>query len=586
MTRSLIVSNESLESPQTDESNGWRRKTGMTGADVLNDFQTRVDRFVADSLSDYDPQRHANDKSIRDAIWGTSQFYAWEVAILDSPLLQRLRDIRQTGLAYLVYPTAVHTRFDHTLGVVTVASRIVRSINDKYPILTDKIINYKDHMCVRLSALVHDVGHSCLSHISETIYGTSSEFDALIRHINELYGVKPKPHEVLSWLVVRSDRFKSFVNELSDKMVHWTCTPEDMDDIAGNIIGYRKDLSRKFLADIINGPMDADKLDYLVRDAYFAGPTVVYDLDRFLHTVDAIEYPRDPSPSAGVGKVKRLSIPIEGVTALEQIIISKLMLFSYLYHHHKIRCVEGMCHEALRRWIELSKEKSKAKKVPALGHPASFLNLSDRSLLTNAWPPEVEGDKIAGEILNMLTRRELYKRALVISRLLILDIHTDEKVNLGFGKLLLCGTNRADRDALRHKIFDKALEMMLSKRCKERTKELRRRFKIHHVLLDIPRGPTVEETRAVMIPLSSDVGGSDTQWVPLSEVFPIEKWVDAYNAIKWRGHIFALEEAVGFVNEAAHAVLSKPPYHLKFENQATELCKIPSRLSASYRQLF
>ena len=81
----------------------------------------------------------------------------------------------------------------------------------------------------------------------------------------------------------------------------------------------------------------------------------MYDLDPFLHTVNAMEYPRDPTLSGEVGKVKRLSIPIEGVTALEQIIISKLMLFSYLYHHHKIRCVEGMCHEALRRWVELSK---------------------------------------------------------------------------------------------------------------------------------------------------------------------------------------------------------------------------------------
>ncbi len=131
----------------------------MTGAVLLQDFQSRVDDFVTKSLSGYKPERHATEKSIRDAIWGTCLFYAWEVALLDSPLLQRLRDVRQTGLAYLIYPTAVHTRFDHTLGVVTVASRIVRSINEKHapPKQNDPRINHADHMRIRLSALLHDV---------------------------------------------------------------------------------------------------------------------------------------------------------------------------------------------------------------------------------------------------------------------------------------------------------------------------------------------------------------------------------------------------------------------------------------------
>jgi len=326
----------------------------MNGVETLRGFQTRVDRFVADSLAGYDPVRHAKEKSIRDAIWGTSRFHPWEVAILDSPLLQRLRDIRQTGLAYLVYPTALHTRFDHTLGVVTLVSRIVQSINEKH--LAYPKISHPEHFRLRLSALLHDVGHSCLSHVSETVYGRSEDFKALIIHINKDFGVTPKPHEILSWLVVRSERFKEFIDDLQKKtaLLDWAELPEDIDEIAANIIGYRKDPTKKFLADIINGPMDADKLDYLERDAYFAGPTVAHDLDRFLHTIDAIEYPRDLNLPGQSAKVVRMSIPIEGATALEQIIISKLMLFSYLYHHHKIRCVEGMCHEVLRRFADLS----------------------------------------------------------------------------------------------------------------------------------------------------------------------------------------------------------------------------------------
>ena len=178
-----------------------------------HEFQKRINNFVIKNLSDYNPQKHAKEKSIRDAVWGTSRFYPWEVAVLDSPLLQRLRDIRQTGLAFLIYPTAVHTRFDHTLGVVEIASRIVRSINDKHPIKKESIISYDDHMRIRCSALLHDVGHSCLSHVSEAIFGSSEKFLVLQEYINEKFGVTPKPHEIMSWLIVQSQIFKDLLNQ-------------------------------------------------------------------------------------------------------------------------------------------------------------------------------------------------------------------------------------------------------------------------------------------------------------------------------------------------------------------------------------
>jgi HD superfamily phosphohydrolase len=556
----------------------------MEGPEVLDDFQARVNQIVESALGAYDPKRRAKEKSIRDAVWGTSRYYSWEVAILDSPLLQRLRDIRQTGLAYLVYPTALHTRFDHTLGMVAVVSRIVRSINDKHPQRPDLLIQHADHLRVRLSALLHDVGHSCLSHVSEVIFGGSDEFRALTRHVNALFGVTPKPHEIMSWLVVRSTPFQDFIRRLAEKRIlpEDVCKPEDVEAMANNIIGYRKDPSTKFLADIVNGPMDADKLDYLVRDAYFAGPTVVYDLERFLQTVDAIEYPREQADAREAPKVVRLSIPIEGVTALEQIIISKLMLFSYLYHHHKIRCVEGMYHEALKRWIEQAKEGKKAGALPPLDHPVCFLALSDRSLLPDAWPPEVGGDRVAGEIVSMLTRRELYKRALVISRLFIVGHDTDQSAKTGFDKLFECGRDLHASDALRQQIVERAREIMKSKRYKEQTRELAKKLQLAHVLLDIPRSPTVEETEGVMVPISSQADRADQRFVPLTDVFPIEKWVDAYNAIKWRGHVFALEEAVPFVNAAALETLRGIPYQLTFTAQATDLCKIPEPIRPDY----
>jgi hypothetical protein len=241
-----------------------------------------------------------------------------------------------------------------------------------------------------------------------------------------------------------------------------------------------------------------------------------------------------------------------------------------------------MFHEALKRMIEISITNHKGKRFPLLDHPTSFLKLSDRSFFPRDWPPEIEGDKVSGEILRMLAGRELYKRALVISRLFINNIYTNEAVRLGFDRLLSCAKDLATRDELRKQIFEKAKRKMSSRSHKDQTRELRKKFKPRHVVVDIPVSPMVEEVVGVMVPLTRDLGGSTPQYVPLSEIFPIEKWVDAYNAIKWRGHIFALEEAVPFVNVAALEILGVEPYLLKFTRQATDLCKITQPISPEF----
>ena len=243
------------------------------------------------------------------------------------------------------------------------------------------------------------------------------DFQVIKTYVYEKYNVDPKPHQIMSWLIVQSQPFKDFIEELvMDKIIDWNFTPADVDLIARYIIGFQERPSEKFLADMINGPMDADKSDYLVRDAYFAGPTVAYNLERFLHTLDIIPYPRDTVLAGGGEQLRRLSIRIEGVTALEQIIISKLMLFSYVYHHHKIRCVEAMFHEALERLVILGMKKPEDKVKPWLGYSTAFLRASDRTLLPLVWPlkisiPGETGQKVAGELLTKLAKQELYKHA-------------------------------------------------------------------------------------------------------------------------------------------------------------------------------
>ena len=123
-------------------------------------------------------------KDIHDPIWGTNRFSWRELAVIDSPIIQRLRRIHQTGLAYYVYPSARHSRFEHTLGVVTVASRVFDAVAQRYagrleeiadtlkkPLekVDDTVSRWRQEL--RLAALLHDTGHSVLSHASERVYG-------------------------------------------------------------------------------------------------------------------------------------------------------------------------------------------------------------------------------------------------------------------------------------------------------------------------------------------------------------------------------------------------------------------------------
>jgi HD superfamily phosphohydrolase len=141
-------------------------------------------------------------KVIHDPVWGSNSYYPWEMAVLDSPLLQRLRLVKQTGLAHLVYPTARHSRFDHTLGVVSVVSRIVAGLNSKD--LRFPAISRHQEMALRMAAILHDVGHCILSHIGERAYERNSDYIVAHRYLNRKFQVNPKPHEVMGYYIVTS----------------------------------------------------------------------------------------------------------------------------------------------------------------------------------------------------------------------------------------------------------------------------------------------------------------------------------------------------------------------------------------------
>jgi hypothetical protein len=175
--------------------------------------------------------------------------------LVNSPVLQRLRGIRQLALASLVYPGALHTRFDHTLGVAHVAREMAESLN----------LTANELRLVQLAALLHDIGHGPFSHVSEA---------SLVRYADKATlqaGQNPhKIHELVTAKIIRTDRSigAAFADETELENV-----VQLLDEGFG----------RRALRQIISGPIDADKQDYLLRDSRFCGVEYgVFDL-RQLH---------------------------------------------------------------------------------------------------------------------------------------------------------------------------------------------------------------------------------------------------------------------------------------------------------------
>ncbi len=259
--------------------------------------------------------------SIRDPIHGFIPLTQKERRLIDSRPFQRLRRIRQLAHAYLVYPGAVHTRFEHSVGTLRVASRMADHLLEEIQSLTtgqrDEILLGKSpddfRRIVRIAALLHDIGHLPFGHSTEPVL--LSKLPVSLRNTEEVESL----HERITSSLIRH----------SEELVE--ILEEDLDDVV-QVIEGKKHQGRevRFLAkEIVSGPVDSDKLDYLLRDSHYAGVKYgVFDLEKVIEsTTIHISGPHC-----------FLAIKGEGVRAIEQCILAKFFLAEQLYFH-KVRVV-------------------------------------------------------------------------------------------------------------------------------------------------------------------------------------------------------------------------------------------------------
>jgi len=499
-----------------------------------------VDEWVARiMLDDYPktPMPGKNEtKVIREAVTGYQVLQPHEYLVLDSPLLQRLRYIHQTALAYLVYPTANHTRFDHSLGCAKIAQQ-----------LGEKVIprNKKRIAELRLAALLHDVGHTFFSHLSETIM--QSRFRDLyiaVKKAQQFKGRDLDLAEIISYLIVKSAPFHAFL----DKVVHYyhDFRKLDLDNVAQLIIRAPVD-EFAFMGDIISGPFDADKLDYLVRDCHFCGIRADVDVERVLVSAALLDRKRFPS-SRPEWSERYLVMKSGGVSILEQITFNRMLLYPAIYHHHKVRAIECMIRAIFETiWEDPDRITDKHLKFENI---CDFYRLTDFQFLA-----AVEAEPQLRPIIEKLMKRDLFKRCLVISL-----PYLEQP-----GKFM-------DLYKKSSEDYPEKLYRLRKTIWAELPKD--KRGSLHELWVDIPKPPT----SIAKDPDSAWIDIGTRKMLRLRDFFPYPEWVTSYEVNKWKGHVFSISDPSTrrAVNDAAKRVFKEKPYYLEFYERATKECKIPS----------
>lgn len=324
-------------------------------------------------------------KVIRDPIHKNINVSDLCIRLIDTPEIQRLRRIKQLGLTYLAYPGATHTRFEHSLGVMYLAD------------IFSKDFEEHEQKLLKFSALLHDAGHSPYSHDSEEI---------IKRYTKET-------HEDIG-RILDKETISSVLEDIDLEK------KEILDIINGKML----------LGKILNGSIDIDKMDYLVRDSYYTGVTYGFiDLHRLVQQI----------------KIWNNTLVIEegGLQAAESLCISRFLMSRAVYYHHVSRIAESMLKKALVDLLDDEKVDPFVLRdmddyevhmllKNSIGYPKEIIDrLETRNLFKRAIYQNISSldEKMRDEYkINCKEyEREIAKKAKVDERYVILDIPEYQK---------------------------------------------------------------------------------------------------------------------------------------------------------------
>ena len=293
---------------------------------------------------------------------------------LDSKEFQRLRRIRQLGGDFQVYPTAEHSRFSHSLGVYEIVRRMVTEVKTLCAELTEY-----EKVCVMLAGLLHDVGHGPFSHA----------FEHVTNHSHEEYTAK---------IILGDTELNSILRAVSKKM------PEDIVSIIQHT--HENDI----LNQIVSGQLDADRMDYLLRDSYFTATSYgQFDLERILRTMRV----RKTSEGRKVIVVKHT-----GIHSVEDYIMARYQMYWQVYYHPVARSYEAVFIQLFNRLKDIFKDnkdyfEDRKVLIPFLEKAEvseeEYFRLDENSLLYCCALIQDKGDVIAADLAKRLQNRKLFE---------------------------------------------------------------------------------------------------------------------------------------------------------------------------------
>lgn len=337
-------------------------------------------------------------KIIRDSVHGNIKVDREFLPLAEAPELQRLHSVHQLGLAYLVYPGANHTRFEHSLGTFAVARRMCESLR----------LERGEASQVMAAALLHDIGHLPYSHTFEMV-------------LHEQFGID---HAEISRRLIRGE--DTVLTDAEKGILgKYVSVPEaiermglDPKEVASHLEGERSQRpakgldrhagqahfnSRRYLSQIVSGTVDADQLDYLVRDAHYTGVAYgVIDLDRLVETFEVFN--------------GDLVIERGGLSAVEGMLVARSLMFTSVYYHKTVRISELML----------------AKAVEGFGPEDiySMHQMTDATLLSRL---HAEGG-LGAEIATLIKYRKLFKKAYAVAVTDVREGQWDDIERLGVMK--------------------------------------------------------------------------------------------------------------------------------------------------------
>ena len=292
---------------------------------------------------------------IIDPIHDFIRVYNSELKIIDSPIFQRLRRIKQLSGAHLIYPGAQHTRFEHSLGVMHIASMASNSLKEK------GILKSHDIRDIRLAALLHDIGHGPFSHLFEEVLEKRQKIS------HEDIGKKIILKTEIGDYISKSGFDKRFICKLA--------------------FG---DSKFQFMNELISGALSADIMDYLLRDGYFTGAEhAKIDHNRLTYSLDVFK--------------DQLALDKSALVNFETMMISRYQMFKAVYFHKTVRAGEVMLLEAM----DLARNELGLTSM----NVDEFVKLTDDSILADLLSlPENKSDlRIAKKIAEDYEQRKLFK---------------------------------------------------------------------------------------------------------------------------------------------------------------------------------